>query len=73
MKTRTMITTTAFALVIGSTATAGTIFNTTTNDLGNNQFQLVDQFTINYDLTVAYKDSDLNGTIDSQFILGGPA
>lgn len=76
MKTRTtfmMITATASATAIGSTATAGTIFNTTTNDLGNNQFQLVDQFTINYDLTVAYKDSDLNGTIDSQFTLGGPA
>lgn len=73
MKTRTMITTTAFALVIGSTASAGTSFNTTTNDLGNNQYQLVAQFTINYDLEVAYKDSDLNGTIDSQFTLGGPA
>ena len=45
MKTRTtfmMITATASATAIGSTATAGTIFNTTTNDLGNNQFQLVD-------------------------------
>ncbi|MCP4764705.1 MAG: PEP-CTERM sorting domain-containing protein [Gammaproteobacteria bacterium] len=73
MKITTMVAMTAFALVIGSTATAGTIFSTTTNDLGGNHFQLVSQFTINVDLTVAYKDSDLNGTIDSQFTMGGPA
>ena len=73
MKTRTMITATASALVIGSAASAGTIFNTTTNDLGNNQYQLVDTFTLNFNLKVAYVDSDLNGTIDSQFTLAGPA
>lgn len=71
MKTITM---TAIAAVtaIGSSAFAGTIFNTTTNDLGNNQYQLVDTFTLNFDLSVAYVDSDLNGTIDSQFATGGP-
>jgi len=64
MKTITM-TAIATATAIGSTASAGTIFNTTTNDLGNNQFQLVDTFTMNFDLSVIYVDSDLNGTIDS--------
>ena len=68
MKTRTMIkmmTAAVVATAIGSSASAGTIFNTTTNNLGNNQYQLVDTFTLNFDLSVIYVDSDLNGTIDS--------
>ena len=49
---------------------AGTVFNTTTNDLGSNQYQLVSTFTLNFDLSTADVDSDLNGTIDSNFATG---
>ena len=65
MKTRTMITATVSAIAIGSIAAAGTMFDTTTKDLGGNQFQLVDTFTINYNLDTMYFDTDLNGTVDS--------
>ena len=70
---RITMTAIAAATAIGSTASAGTIFNTTTNNLDNDQYQLVDTFTLNFDLSVAYVDSDLNGTIDSQFATGGPS
>lgn len=69
MKTITM-TAIAAATAIGSTASAGTIFNTTTNDLGNNQYQLVDQFQFSFDVSTIYVDSDLNGTIDSTIPTG---
>ena len=72
MKTRiTMMTmATVSAIAIGSSAMAGTVFNTTTNDLGGNQYQLVSTFTLNFDLSTAYVDSDLNGTVDSSFATG---
>ena len=52
MKTRiTMMTmATVSAIAIGSSAMAGTVFNTTTNDLGSSQYQLVSTFTLNFDL-----------------------
>jgi MYXO-CTERM domain-containing protein len=74
MKTRittTMMTmATVSAIAIGSSAMAGTVFNTTTNDLGSSQYQLVSTFTLNFDLSTAYVDSDLNGTVDSSFATG---
>ena len=54
--------------ILGSTsatALAGSSFDTALNELGPDQYQLVDTFTINYNLMTMYVDVDQNGTIDT--------
>ena len=67
IETRTTMMTkaTVSAIAIGSIAVAGTVFHTTTNDDGSMQYQLVNRFTLNFDLCTIELDSDLNGTVDS--------
>ena len=52
IETRTTMMTkaTVSAIAIGSIAVAGTVFHTTTNDVGSMQYQLVNTFTLNFDL-----------------------
>ena len=54
----------ATAIAIGSSASAESSFEVDLTDLGGNQWQLTDQFTINYNLMTAYPDLDQNGTVD---------
>ena len=63
----------AVAAVSVSAAMASTSsFVTTTNDLGNNAYQLVDQFDILYSGANAYIDWDLDNNPDSVVPIGAP-
>ena len=53
------------AIAIGTSAFAGSSFDTNLTDLGSDQYQLQDTFTINYNLMTAYIDFDQNGTVDT--------
>ena len=64
----------AFTTVMScaSVTFAGTSFTTTTNDLGGNSYQLVDQFDILYSGQNAYIDWNLDNTPDSTIPIGAP-
>ena len=55
----------ASAIAIGTSAFAGSSFDTNLTDLGSDQYQLQDTFTINYNLMTTYIDFDQNGTVDT--------
>ena len=62
----------AAVFTTSSTVFAGTSFTTTTNDLGGNSYQLVDQFDILYSGQEAYLDWDLDNNPDSVIPIGAP-